>query len=304
MSGTQQMFMVASRSVPGQENIYRLSQGDAESHVLTSSLHATQGLLPQEVRFRMWGAGRPWHDHSVVMTLAEEQRIKELFGVESVVAWLLDPKIIAVFRPEVWQGDYAVEIDGRESFDVLPALMKMTFSELRNLLLADVEYDELADGLAARENHNGPFEVEFPPAAVVPLAVMLLLGRPIGRDDFDFSAGDDLQAVLDEPLWDRFRAVAAEVCALRNALRGTPEEEEAPADEAERLTAEVARLQGELERARGVVSILYGALNDASLVVDASRDEEYAYQAELESAREFLGIDTDPRPAQRQRSAP
>ena len=44
----------------------------------------------------------------------------------------------------------------------------------------------------------------------------------------------------------------------------------------------------EVERLLGVIESLYGALDDASSVVDKSDDEEYAYQAELESAADVL----------------
>lgn len=46
--------------------------------------------------------------------------------------------------------------------------------------------------------------------------------------------------------------------------------------------------------ARSLVGTLYAALQDASSVVDAGDDEEYAYQAELESARAYLGIEETP----------
>ena len=56
------------------------------------------------------------------------------------------------------------------------------------------------------------------------------------------------------------------------------------------LAAEIVRLNGELSKARLVVSTLYHALDDASGVVDKGDDEDYAYQAELEQGAELLGI--------------
>jgi hypothetical protein len=57
------------------------------------------------------------------------------------------------------------------------------------------------------------------------------------------------------------------------------------------LHTRVAELEKQLENAKGVVSILYHALDDASTVTDAGNDEDYAYQAELEAGAGFLGID-------------
>lgn len=57
--------------------------------------------------------------------------------------------------------------------------------------------------------------------------------------------------------------------------------------------ARIAELEKSLEETKGVVSILYHALNDASTVVDAGDDEDYAYQAELEAGAECLGIKRD-----------
>lgn len=54
------------------------------------------------------------------------------------------------------------------------------------------------------------------------------------------------------------------------------------------LMAEIAALEHELEQARSIIGSLHSALNDASSVVDKGDDEDYAYQAELESGKAFL----------------
>lgn len=55
--------------------------------------------------------------------------------------------------------------------------------------------------------------------------------------------------------------------------------------------AEKLKLSQENEaKALSVSSTLYNALNDASSVVDKGDDEDYAYQAELESGAGLLGI--------------
>lgn len=54
--------------------------------------------------------------------------------------------------------------------------------------------------------------------------------------------------------------------------------------------ARIAELEAKLKDALGTVSILYHALDDASSVVDKGADEDYAYQAELETGAALLGI--------------
>jgi hypothetical protein len=54
------------------------------------------------------------------------------------------------------------------------------------------------------------------------------------------------------------------------------------------LTPDLDSLRAELADARALIETLIAALDDASSVVDPSDDEEYAYQAELESARVWL----------------
>lgn len=298
--------MYASRTVASHVRTVRLSEVDVDSLTeLPTQYTPTPGLAPDEVMFRLWPQGRPWRSHQVIMSRAREERAKEVLGGSSVEAFLLNPRISAVFRPQAWQADYAVEVDGKQSFDALPALLKMSFVDVCNMLRGGRDFDELANRLPARQEHPGPFEVDLPFAAAIPVAVKLLTGRAVAHADLAFVAGMGLDELIDEPLWDDFRAVAAEVSASRNVLREASQAQQvAEPNGPQALQAQIQQLQAQLQRAQGMVSILYGALNDASLVVDASQDEEYAYQAELEAAREFLGVDTDPRPAERLRSAP
>jgi hypothetical protein len=69
-----------------------------------------------------------------------------------------------------------------------------------------------------------------------------------------------------------------------------PAEPSAESDVESVSQARIIELEGQLNTARGVASTLYHALDDASSVVDAGDDEDYAYQAELESGASFLGI--------------
>lgn len=49
-------------------------------------------------------------------------------------------------------------------------------------------------------------------------------------------------------------------------------------------------LQAELTRTRGVATMLYQALDEASVSAEKSEDEEYPFQTELESAAAALGL--------------
>jgi hypothetical protein len=57
------------------------------------------------------------------------------------------------------------------------------------------------------------------------------------------------------------------------------------------LQARISELEQQLADAKVTVGILYHALDDASSVVDAGDDEDYAYQAELETGAALLGIE-------------
>lgn len=58
----------------------------------------------------------------------------------------------------------------------------------------------------------------------------------------------------------------------------------------EAIRRENSELEAKLSDALGTAGILYHALDDASSVVDKGDDEDYAYQAELETGAALLGI--------------
>lgn len=59
------------------------------------------------------------------------------------------------------------------------------------------------------------------------------------------------------------------------------------------LMAKLHELRAKNDDLRSTLSTVYHALDDASSVVDASDDEDYAYQAELEAGASALGISRD-----------
>lgn len=63
-----------------------------------------------------------------------------------------------------------------------------------------------------------------------------------------------------------------------------------PNQDAAALQTRVAELERQLAEAKSTAATLYYALDDASTVVDASDNEDFAYQSELEAGAELLGI--------------
>jgi hypothetical protein len=68
-------------------------------------------------------------------------------------------RIMAVFVPEAWIGDHAVEIDGRFEFDVTEKILAMSEEERNRLRDDDYNTDEFASE-SVRASHTGPFRVE------------------------------------------------------------------------------------------------------------------------------------------------
>lgn len=70
------------------------------------------------------------------------------------------PRLMATFRPQAWQNDYALDVDGSEEFDATEAFLSLPLDEIRSFREHREESDDLASGLPAREAHHGPFEVD------------------------------------------------------------------------------------------------------------------------------------------------
>jgi hypothetical protein len=70
-----------------------------------------------------------------------------------------EKRIMAVFIPEAWIRDHAVEIDGRVTFDVTETILAMSEEDRQRLRDDDYNTDNLAAG-EVRANHGGPFRVE------------------------------------------------------------------------------------------------------------------------------------------------
>ena len=172
-------------------------------------------------------------------------------------------QVPATFRPQAWVDDYAVDIDGKTSFNCLGALLSMDADEVRAMFGRGRDFDRLADGLPAREGHEGPFEVDVDAKALLRLINQFAAeSREIGS----------ITALSDHG-WRRFVQMTSSVQLQRGAGEGT----------------RPVVIANELQQARRLVQRLYEALSDASGAVSASEGEQYAYQAELEEAKAFLG---------------
>jgi len=179
-------------------------------------------------------------------------------------------EVPAVFIPQVWVNDYAIETDDRAPFDALPELSKMTAMEVREMFIRGVDFDRLGNGFAPRESHDGPFEIDVDEEALVRLVSLFSGSRT--------SAVRDLK----ERDWSRFMHKTARILQERRI----PQPDRSV--EVEGRCAE--ETQGAQEQAASLVQRLYVALNDASLHVCAGKGEAFAYQADLETAQDFLGI--------------
>ena len=68
----------------------------------------------------------------------------------------MSKRIDAVFVPEAWTNDYAVEIDGRRTEDVTKKILAMNLGDLHIL----EDNDDTSDGLVGTMDHTGPFRIE------------------------------------------------------------------------------------------------------------------------------------------------
>ncbi len=71
-----------------------------------------------------------------------------------------EKRIIAVFIPEAWIGDNAIEVDGRVQFDVTDKVLAMSEEQRAELQDDDYPSDDLVPD-EIRDAHTGPFRVEI-----------------------------------------------------------------------------------------------------------------------------------------------
>ena len=68
-----------------------------------------------------------------------------------------EKRILAIFQPQAWERDYAVDIDGRCEVDVTDKVLSLALDEIIGLDDDDYDTDDLVDLRVL--GHNGPFYV-------------------------------------------------------------------------------------------------------------------------------------------------
>lgn len=71
-------------------------------------------------------------------------------------------KLMATFRPQCWLSDSVIADvdDGKVEFDATDNILQFTLENVQNFKEHNYDSDHLAIGLKARDDHNGPFEVD------------------------------------------------------------------------------------------------------------------------------------------------
>lgn len=139
-------------------------------------------------------------DHAVMINL--------FGGVSDALQAMLRCNVDATFIAQAWVDDNAIEIDdGRQTFNAMPALIKMSLSDVIEMFSEDCDYDQLAESCPGFEDNTGPFEVEIDEEDVVKMVCLLsdyATALPEGRladvtpamwDDFCANAGAILKEV-------------------------------------------------------------------------------------------------------------
>jgi hypothetical protein len=76
------------------------------------------------------------------------------------------PKLTARYQPQAWQGDNAINIDGKKDFDAAPIIIAMSAADFQRTA-AEVrrssgrDMDNLAYRTDVRGDHTGPFRVDI-----------------------------------------------------------------------------------------------------------------------------------------------
>jgi len=137
-------------------------------------------------------------------------------GVDPLAATVnqaLQCHIEAEFQPEQWVNNHAVPLlNDYVTFNALPALSKMALSEVKAMFEQGTDFDALAEGLPAREDHDGPFEVSIEEQHVV--AMVCLLSGTTSR----LSENDNM-ADISQWMWDDFCIAARGILAAKQQAR-------------------------------------------------------------------------------------
>lgn len=134
----------------------------------------------------------------------------ELLGLANQILFCQIP---ATFRPQTpWANNRTADIDGGGvPFNAMGNLIKMDLKEVQAMFASGRDFDRLADGLPARESHDGPFEVDIDEAAVVRM-VCLFAGMHGALDE------DDGVSDITQLMWDEFESQAFKLLKLAGGI--------------------------------------------------------------------------------------
>ncbi len=108
---------------------------------------------------RDWAAKQDWGNVPVVAAglycIPEPEEEPDLVAEEES-----PPRLTAVFRPQAWRNDQAIDIDHSVRFDATAKILRLSAGEIRSFRYFGDESDALAEDLPARKDHTGPFEVD------------------------------------------------------------------------------------------------------------------------------------------------
>ena len=72
-----------------------------------------------------------------------------------------NPRLMALFRPQAWRNDLAIDIDSPVWFDATTKVLDFPVEAIRAFRHNDYDSDDLAEDLPERQSHPGPFEVDL-----------------------------------------------------------------------------------------------------------------------------------------------
>lgn len=121
-------------------------------------------------------------------------------------------RLMATFRPQVWQRDNLLNIDGVVEFDATAEFLQLTLRAIKQFKEHDYDSDRLAESLPARQEHTGPFEVD------VDIDAWLAAHGVPGRQSMTQADLDRLQKLFITESIEQGQARAGDIAALMDVI--------------------------------------------------------------------------------------
>ncbi len=71
-----------------------------------------------------------------------------------------NPRLMAVFRPQAWVNDQAIDVNQPVEFDATEDILRLSAAAIRAFEYNSYESDYLVEDQPASQDHSGPFEVD------------------------------------------------------------------------------------------------------------------------------------------------